>query len=391
MSYNGSGTFQINSSGQPVVAETLIEAATFNAFTADVATGLSNAICKDGQTTVTANIPFGGYKLTGVGAATARTDAATLASIQDGTGVYVATVGGTADVITLTAAPAITAYAAGQRFSFIASGANTTNVTVNISSLGAKALTKNGTTALAANDITSGSIVDMLYDGTRFILLSVTRQFLPITGGTLTGNLLFTDATYDIGASGATRPRDFFLSRNATIGGTLGVTGAITATAGQIAFPATQSASSDANTLDDYEEGSWTPAVTFTTPGNLSIAYSAQLGRYTKIGKQVTLWFYIVTSTFTHTTASGTMTITGIPFNIVASPSMIFPGSLQFAGITKASYTQFTPIANLSFANNTIEIMASASGSANSYVAAADMPTAGTVTLAGCVMYEATA
>lgn len=46
--------------------------------------------------------------------------------------------------------------------------------------------------------------------------------------GTLASNLIFTDATYDIGASGATRPRDFFLSRNATLGGTLGVTGATT-------------------------------------------------------------------------------------------------------------------------------------------------------------------
>jgi hypothetical protein len=45
---------------------------------------------------------------------------------------------------------------------------------------------------------------------------------------TITSNLLFTDATYDIGASGATRPRDLFLSRNAVMGGTLGVTGATT-------------------------------------------------------------------------------------------------------------------------------------------------------------------
>jgi hypothetical protein len=43
--------------------------------------------------------------------------------------------------------------------------------------------------------------------------------------GTLTANLIFTDATYNIGASGATRPRDIFLSRNAVIGGTISVTG----------------------------------------------------------------------------------------------------------------------------------------------------------------------
>jgi microcystin-dependent protein len=46
-------------------------------------------------------------------------------------------------------------------------------------------------------------------------------------GDTMTGNLLFTDATYDIGASGATRPRDLHLSRNAVIGGALTVTGAV--------------------------------------------------------------------------------------------------------------------------------------------------------------------
>ena len=45
---------------------------------------------------------------------------------------------------------------------------------------------------------------------------------------TLGGNLLFTDATYDIGASGATRPRDFYLSRNAVLGGTLAIGGALT-------------------------------------------------------------------------------------------------------------------------------------------------------------------
>ena len=49
---------------------------------------------------------------------------------------------------------------------------------------------------------------------------------------TITSNLIFTDNTYDIGASGATRPRDLFLSRNALMGGTLGVTGLITASGG---------------------------------------------------------------------------------------------------------------------------------------------------------------
>jgi hypothetical protein len=58
MSYNGSGTFAINTSGQPVVAGTVISSTAFNALTADLATGLSTAITKDGQTTTTARIVF---------------------------------------------------------------------------------------------------------------------------------------------------------------------------------------------------------------------------------------------------------------------------------------------------------------------------------------------
>lgn len=285
MSYNGSGTFQINTSGQPVVATTTIAASVFNAFTADVATGLSTAICKDGQTTITANIPFNDKKITGLAAGTARTDAASLATIQDGTGVYVATVGGTADVITLTPSPAITAYAAGQRFAFLASGANTTNVTVAVSGLASpKAITKNGTTALAANDITSGAMVEILYDGTQFMLLSVTRQFLPIVGGTLTGNLtmgahlLFTDATYDIGASGATRPRDGFFSRNVVIGGTLGVTGVPTIPTAAADTNTTQAASTafvlaQAASQAELETGSSTTK--FVTAGRQQFHASA--------------------------------------------------------------------------------------------------------------------
>ena len=58
MSYNGTGTFQINSSGQPVVTATVITSSAFNALTADIGTGLSTCICKDGQTTTTQRIPF---------------------------------------------------------------------------------------------------------------------------------------------------------------------------------------------------------------------------------------------------------------------------------------------------------------------------------------------
>ena len=58
MSFNGSGTFQINSSGQPVITGTVISSTAFNALTADLATGLSTCVTKDGQTATTVRVPF---------------------------------------------------------------------------------------------------------------------------------------------------------------------------------------------------------------------------------------------------------------------------------------------------------------------------------------------
>ena len=75
-----------------------------------------------------------------------------------------------------------------------------------------------------------------------------------------------------------------------------------------IVFNGTQSASSNANTLDDYEEGSWTPT-------SASISFSSATGRYVKIGAQVTCWFQI---NFPSTSSSADARITGIPFNPVS-------------------------------------------------------------------------
>lgn len=108
-------------------------------------------------------------------------------------------------------------------------------------------------------------------------------------------------------------------------------------TSGQIAFPASQNASSDVNNLDDYEEGTWTPTLSCNTVGNLSIAYTTRLGAYTKIGRLVHASFYIVTSTMTHTTASGRLTIS-LPMN-AASASYFIQGTLMLEGDNLASTT----------------------------------------------------
>lgn len=92
------------------------------------------------------------------------------------------------------------------------------------------------------------------------------------------------------------------------------VTGLLDCTGGQIKFPITQVPSADPNVLDDYEEGSWTMGITFATPGDLSVVYSSQSGRYTKIGRAHMYEGTVTTTTFTYTTATGTLRVSGLPF-----------------------------------------------------------------------------
>jgi hypothetical protein len=170
MSYNGSGTFNINSAGQPVVSGTVISSTAFNALTADLGTGLTTALTKDGQTTPTANIPMGTYKITGLGAGTVATDAVRLGQLQNFATNTLITVAGI-DTITGTVSPSLTAYTAGQIFSFVVGTTNTGAVTLNIDGLGAKAVTRTGAIALVAGGMVTGQVALVEYDGTRFQLL----------------------------------------------------------------------------------------------------------------------------------------------------------------------------------------------------------------------------
>lgn len=119
-------------------------------------------------------------------------------------------------------------------------------------------------------------------------------------------------------------------------GGTLNIdaNGGVVLGYGKLQFPATQNPSTNVNTLDDYEEGTWTPTLTFLTPGDVNVVYTTRLGHYIKIGKMVTVWAIIQTSTFTHTTASGEMQLTGLPFTSVNLTSRQFTGSSEIDTFT---------------------------------------------------------
>ena len=123
------------------------------------------------------------------------------------------------------------------------------------------------------------------------------------TGATVTGTLAATGASTFTGTG-----------KFAT---TIGVGNATPSASGSgITFPATQSASSDANTLDDYEEGTWTPSLRF---GGLTtgITYSVQNGTYTKVGNLVFIRVTLVLSS--KGSATGTATIASVPFNSIGA------------------------------------------------------------------------
>ena len=105
-----------------------------------------------------------------------------------------------------------------------------------------------------------------------------------------------------------------------TFATTISVGGVTPANTGAgITFPATQSASSDANTLDDYEEGTWTPVFNRGTT-NPTLTYSSQGGTYTKIGRYVyAQWDFTVNTISAQ--GSGQLVIAGLPFSTLNDTS----------------------------------------------------------------------
>lgn len=196
------------------------------------------------------------------------------------------------------------------------------------------------------------------------MLAALALTFLPLAGGTLTGNLSISkntplvvlnksasgQANYiqgqmggagrwlltlgDITAEGgANAGSDFSITRYNDAGvfqsspiAINRASGAITLNDGQLKFPATQNPSSDANTLDDYEEGTWTPTLTF---GNLAVGmtYANRSGTYCKVGRQVSLVGTFALSA--KGSSTGTARLGGLPFT-----SMAQDGGSFIAGYT---------------------------------------------------------
>jgi hypothetical protein len=321
MSYNGSGVFNINTSGQPVVTGTVISSTAFNALTADLATGLTTALTKDGQTTPTANIPMGGFKITGIAAATTLGDAlsygraATVTSISassvtdsgltSGRVTYASTGGLLTDSANLTfsgSALAVTGTLSATDAQIGYTGVNVPNgsnnqglyiPTYNIGLAGAYSSINWPTTS--ASPSTSAWWIFGRAGSDNVTQLKIRRNtgvdvsaYIVNASGTDAAKIVDNHQWYTSGSQAMT----LNASGNLGIGVTspaciLDISGS---TGGQIKFPATQNASSDANTLDDYEEGTFS----FTAnPDTGGVTLQNATGYYTKIGRLVNIRAYV--------------------------------------------------------------------------------------------------
>jgi hypothetical protein len=202
MPFNGSGSFSLSDGIENGTAGDAVEVQNI---LVDISSGLTNCLTKDGQQTVVNDIPMNGFSFTGMGPGAARTDSATIANMQDDTGVFVSAVTGTNNAIVLLPSPAISAYAVGQKFRFLVALSNTTSVTVAVSGLAAKNVHSRSGSALLAGDLLESALAEITYDGTQFVL-SGGGRVTNLTGRTLTSCFFTTcnvtaDPTTDLGVA----------------------------------------------------------------------------------------------------------------------------------------------------------------------------------------------
>lgn len=130
----------------------------------------------------------------------------------------------------------------------------------------------------------------------------------------------------------------------------------------------------------------WTPVLSFATPGDSVIALSTAVGELYYSGGLYTATFNCVTSTFTHTTSAGDLSITGLPVTSSSDTNYTAIGCLQWNGITKANYTQW--MCFLSAGVSAIKVLGQGSGVTDVVLNSTDLPTAGLVILRGTIQFR---
>lgn len=129
--------------------------------------------------------------------------------------------------------------------------------------------------------------------------------------------------------------------------------------------------------------GGWLPTITFSSPGDLAVTYTTRAGFWLRVQRLMLIWFDVLTATFIHTTASGSLRLTGTPAGDPPGVNF-FGGALIWRGVTAANYAQ---VAARPDAGNILLFFASGSGQVVNQLDAADVPSGGTVRLSGFVAY----
>jgi len=164
-----------------------------------------------------------------------------------------------------------------------------------------------GTTVVLNTGATSGDTVTTI----SFFVSSVLNAIPATAGSVATSYLASTTGTGAVA-----------LASLPTFTTTIGVGGATASASGSgITFPATQSASSNANTLDDYEEGTFTPILADSASSSNAATMTVQQGFYTKIGNAVTIQMQIAWSNKGSMDAGQNTRIYGIPFSAKSNTS----------------------------------------------------------------------
>jgi hypothetical protein len=167
----------------------------------------------------------------------------------------------------------------------------------------------NGTTVVLASGATAGDLVETI----SFFVSSVLNAIPAVAGAVSSAYLT---------------PSLSLVTPSVTT--TLGVGGATPAASGAgITFPATQSSSADANTLDDYEEGTWTP----NDSSGAGLVLTASGGRYVKVGRFVQFWFR---AQYPSTSNTSNAVIGGLPYAAQSGGA----GSLDIAGSWNTNFSQ---------------------------------------------------
>ena len=165
----------------------------------------------------------------------------------------------------------------------------------------------------------------------------------------------------------------------------LALQGATSATGTGITFPATQSASSDANTLDDYEEGTWTPQAG-SESGAFTATYTLQSAKYVKIGNRVwATWDCWLAS---RTSTGSIALLYGLPFPVANNGDL--SGSYGSVDLTQNAGVNYYAIATYAQNNSSYCYLTVTTSNTSNLAVAQNTLWGATTRIVGGVVYNTT-